>query len=153
MLNPVTYYRLARWLSLHHFPVLPKVIQRLSIFIFHCYIPYTVAAGAGLEVGYWGLGVVIHPKVTLGRNVFVAQGVTIGGRNQDPEVPRIEDDVFIAAGAKVLGNIVVGSGSVVGANAVVIRSVPPRSIVAGVPARVIRENIDLRDYTGWPKDR
>ncbi|MGH9350950.1 MAG: serine O-acetyltransferase, partial [Terriglobia bacterium] len=76
----------------------------------------------------------------------------IGGRNQEPEVPLIEDNVFIAAGAKVLGNIVVGSGSVVGANAVVIRSVPPRCVAAGVPARIIRENINVRDITGWPCD-
>ena len=150
MFNPVTYYRLARWLYLHKVPFLPWLVQRFNVFLFHCYIPYTVEAGEGFKLGYWGIGVVIHPRVKMGRNVFVAQCVTVGGRSRDPEVPRIEDDVFIAAGAKVLGNIVVGAGSVVGANAVVIRDVPPRSIVAGVPARVIRENINVQDYTGWP---
>ncbi len=151
MLNPLTYYRLARWCHAHRIPFLPRLIQRLSVLVFHCYIPYTVEIGDGFELGYWGLGVVIHPNVKIGRNVFVAQCVTIGGRSQAPGVPTIEDNVFIAAGAKILGDIVVGEGSVVGANAVVIRSVPPRSIVGGVPARIIRQNINVEDYTGWPK--
>lgn len=107
--------------------------------------------GEGFEVGYWGLGIVIHPRVKIGRNVFVSNGVTIGGRNERPEVPRIDDDVFIATGAKILGNLTIGRGSVIGANAVVIRDVPPRSIAVGVPARISRENIDSHDYTGWPK--
>jgi glycosyltransferase involved in cell wall biosynthesis/carbonic anhydrase/acetyltransferase-like protein (isoleucine patch superfamily) len=119
--------------------------------MFHCYIPHTVEIGPGFEVGYWGLGIVIHPRVKIGRNVFVANGVTIGGRNERPEVPRIDDDVYIATGAKILGNITIGTGSVIGANAVVIRDVPPRSIAVGVPARISRENIDSHDYTGWPK--
>lgn len=131
---------------------MPRLIDRLNVMFFHCYIPCTVAVGENLELGYWGIGVVIHARTKIGRNVFIAQGVTIGGRNQEPEVPRIEDNVFIAAGAKVLGNIVVGAGSVVGANAVVIRSVPPRCVVAGVPARIIRENVNVRDLTGWPYD-
>ena len=83
--------------------------------------------------------------------MFVSNGVTIGGRNESPNVPRIEDDVFIATGAKILGDVTIGEGSVIGANAVVIRSVPPRCIAVGVPARISRENISVRDLTGWPK--
>ena len=153
MLNPVTYYRLARWLNLRGIPLLPRVIQRLSVLVFHCYIPYTVEIGEGFEVGYWGIGIVVHARVKMGRNVFVSHCVTIGGRSGHADVPTIKDNVFIAPGAKVLGNIVVGEGSVIGANAVVIRDVPPRSIVAGVPAKVIRESIDVRVYTGWPTSK
>lgn len=148
MLNPVTYYRLARWLHLRGIPVLPRVIERLSVLVFHCYVPYTVEIGKGFAVGYWGLGIVIHPQVKMGRNVFVSHCVTIGGRGGGGRsgAPTIGNDVYIASGAKVLGDIAVGDGSVIGANAVVINSVPPRSIVAGVPARVIRQNIDFREY-------
>src|ERR1700676_3714896 len=151
MLNPVFYYRLARRLHLKKIPMLPRVIQRLSVLLFHCYLPYSAEIGEGFEVGYWGVGIVVHPRVKIGRNVFIAQGVTIGGRNEMPEVPQIGDNVFISAGAKVLGNVIIGNGSVIGANAVVIRSVPPRCIAVGVPARISRENIDAHDYTGWPK--
>ena len=151
MFNPVPYYRLARWLHLRGIPLLPRIIEKLSFLVFHCYIPYQAEIGEGCEVGYWGVGVVIHPRVKMGRNVFVSNGVTIGGRNELWGVPRIEDDVFIATGAKVLGDVTVGHGSIIGANAVVIRSVPPRCIAVGVPARISRENVDVRDYTGWPK--
>lgn len=151
MLNPVSYYRLARWLYLRRIPLLPRVITRLSVLLFHCYIPCSVEIGEGFEVGYWGMGIVIHPEVKIGRNVFVAHGVTIGGRNESPNVPRIEENVYIATGAKVLGDVTIGSGSIIGANAVVIRTVPPRCIAVGIPARISRENIDIRDYTGWPK--
>ena len=151
MFNPVSYYRLARWLHLRGIPLLPRIIEKLNFLVFHCYIPYQVEIGKGFEVGYWGVGVVIHPRVKMGRNVFVSNGVTIGGRNELPNVPRIEDDVFIATGAKILGDITIGEGSVIGANAVVIRSVPPRCIAVGVPARITRENINVRDHTGWPK--
>jgi glycosyltransferase involved in cell wall biosynthesis/serine acetyltransferase len=151
MFNPVSYYRLARWLYRRGVPLLPRIIEKLNVLIFHCYIPYQAEIGDGFEVGYWGLGVVIHPRVKMGRNVFVSNGVTIGGRNESPNVPRIEDDVFIATGAKVLGDITIGQGSVIGANAVVIRSVPPRCIAVGVPARISREDINVRDHTGWPK--
>ena len=151
MFNPVTYYRLARWFYLRGIPLLPRIIEKLNVLVFHCYIPYKAEIGEGFEVGYWGVGIVIHPRVIMGRNVFVSNGVTIGGRNELPNVPRIEDNVFIATGAKVLGDITIGQGAVIGANAVVIRSVPPRCIAVGVPARISRENINVRDYTGWPK--
>jgi L-malate glycosyltransferase len=151
MLNPVSCYRIARWLHLRHVPLLPRFLVRLCVLIFHCYIPCTVEIGDGFEVGYWGMGVVLHPRVKIGRNVFVSNGVTIGGRNEQVGVPRIGDSVFIATGAKVLGDITIGEGSVIGANAVVIRDVPPRSIAVGVPARISRENIDVHAYTGWPK--
>ena len=151
MFNPVSYYRLARWLYLRGIPLLPRIIEKLNVLVFHCYIPHQAEIGEGFEVGYWGVGVVIHPRVKMGRNVFVANGVTIGGRNELPNVPRIEDDVYIATGAKVLGDVSIGHGSIIGANAVVIRSVPPRCIAVGVPARISREDINVRDYTGWPK--
>jgi glycosyltransferase involved in cell wall biosynthesis/serine acetyltransferase len=149
--NPVAYYRLARWFHLRRIRFLPRIIEKLTVLIFHCRIPCTVEIGEGFEVGYGGLGVVIHHRAKIGRNVFVSNGVTIGGRNQLPGVPNIEDNVFIATGAKVLGDISVGNGAVIGANAVVIRSVPPRCIAVGVPARISRRNINVRDYTGWPK--
>jgi serine O-acetyltransferase len=152
MFNPVTYYRIARWFYLRKFPLLPKIIEKFSFLIFHCFIPYQAEIGKGFEVGYWGMGTVIHPRAVIGRNVFIGNGVTIGGRNELRDVPKIEDGAYIATGAKVLGDITIGEGALIGANAVVITSVPPRCIAVGVPSRISRENINVRDYTGWPRN-
>jgi serine O-acetyltransferase len=77
-------------------------------------------------------------------------GATIGGRSEQHDVPIIGNDVYIATGAKVLGALTVGDGSVIGANAVVISSVPARAVAAGVPARIVKTDIDSSKLTGWP---
>jgi serine O-acetyltransferase len=78
-------------------------------------------------------GIVIHSKAVIGRRVTVMQQVTIGGKNPGGEnaAPVIEDDVYIGTGAKIIGNARVGRGTVVGANAVVTRDVPPYCTVVG----------------------
>ena len=97
-------------------------------------------------LGYGGLGVVIHSDAVIGDNVHIDQGVTIGGNGTVSGVPRIESNVYIGAGAKLLGPIKIGEGSVVGANAVVLRDIPPRSLVVGVPAKIIRSDIDIETF-------
>ncbi|HEY0664370.1 MAG TPA: DapH/DapD/GlmU-related protein, partial [Thiobacillaceae bacterium] len=83
-------------------------------------------------------GVTIHSKSVIGSGVTVMQQVTIGSKDPDENVaPTIEDDVYIGAGAKVLGGIRVGRGAVIGANAVVTRDVPPYCTVVGAN-RVVR---------------
>ncbi len=86
-----------------------------------------------------GMGVVIGETAEIGRNVTLYHGVTLGGVSLEKgkRHPTLEDDVVIGAGAKVLGNITIGRGSRVGANAVVINSVPPNSVVVGVPGQVV----------------
>ena len=101
-------------------------------------------------LGYSGLGSVIHQRAVIGDNVMIGSHATIGGRSHFEDVPVIDDDVFIGAGACVLGPVRVGRGAVIGANAVVIEDVPARSVVAGVPAKVIRTDVDSRDYGDLP---
>ena len=68
--------------------------------------------------------------------MIIGQGITIGGRNGIKEVPVIEDNVFISAGARILGNVNIGHDSIIGTNAVVLRDIPPYSVVAGVPEKL-----------------
>jgi serine O-acetyltransferase len=83
-----------------------------------------------------GMGVVIGETATVGDDVLIYHGVTLGGVGQKagPRHPRIGDNVLLGAGAKLLGPITIGAGSVVGANAVVLHDAPPNSLIVGVPA-------------------
>lgn len=76
-------------------------------------------------------GIVIHSRTRLGRRVTILHQVTLGARCGVMDAPIIEDDVYIGAGAKVLGGIRVGRGAVIGANAVVTRDVPAGATVVG----------------------
>jgi serine O-acetyltransferase len=98
--------------------------------------------GRGAEFGpefvlLHATGVVINGKVRGGRGVTLEHQVTIGADRR--ETPVLGDDVFIGAGAKVIGPVSVGSGARVGANAVVVHDVPAHSTVVGIPARVVRQ--------------
>ncbi len=75
----------------------------------------------------------------IGANAWINQGVTIGYTN-DTDCPTLGDNVTVAAGAKILGNITVGDNVKVGANAVVVKNVPPNTTVVGVPARIVRRD-------------
>jgi len=87
-----------------------------------------------------GMGVVIGETAEIGADVTLYHGVTLGGVSLEKvkRHPTIEDNVVIGAGAKVLGNITIGAHSRIGANAVVVKPVPPHSVVVGVPGQIIR---------------
>ena len=77
----------------------------------------------------------IHPKTVIGNHCGIQQDVTIG-LNIDSDAPVIGDNVYIGAGAKILGGITVGDGATIAANSLVIKDVPPNTTAIGVPARV-----------------
>ena len=77
-------------------------------------------------------GIIVHPQAVIGRRVTLMQQVTIGGRDHRENIaPLIGDDVYIGAGARVLGDVRIGHGVVIGANAVVTRDIPPGVTVVG----------------------
>lgn len=84
-----------------------------------------------------GMGVVVGETAEIGDDVMLYHGVTLGGRTRDAgkRHPTIGDRVAIGAGAKILGPITIGAGSIVGANAVVTKDAPADSILVGVPAK------------------
>jgi len=86
-----------------------------------------------------GMGVVIGETAEVGDHVTIYHGVTLGGTSlhKIKRHPTIEDHVVIGAGAKVLGAITIGANSRVGANAVVVKSAPPNSVIIGVPGQVV----------------
>jgi serine O-acetyltransferase len=86
-----------------------------------------------------GMGVVIGETAEVGSCVTLYHGVTLGGTslNKGKRHPTLEDNVVVGAGAKILGAITVGENSRIGANAVVVKAVPPNSVVVGVPGQVV----------------
>lgn len=115
-------------------------LQSRASQVFQVDINPAVPIGKGIMLDH-GTGLVIGETAIVGDNVSLLQNVTLGGTgkaDQDRH-PKIGNGVLIGAGAKVLGNIKVGDCSRVGAGSVVLKEVPPRTTVAGVPAKVIGE--------------
>lgn len=79
MLNAIVFYRISRWLYLHHIPFLPKLVTLLIFLIYNSKIPYQAKIGKGTKFGYGGMGVVVHSKAVIGDNCSIGQQVTIGG--------------------------------------------------------------------------
>ncbi len=145
-MSAINLYRLSRWLYQRKIPILPKVIYALCYFMFNASVPYTANIGKRTKLGYGGMGIVIHARATIGENCVIGQQVTVGGKAGDNEPPVIGDNVYIATGAKIIGEICVGNNCVIGANCVVNKSVPDCSVVAGVPGKIIKSNIDINNY-------
>lgn len=107
-------------------------------------IPAGTKIGANLGLPHSGKGVIISPGAIIGDNVTIYHQVTIGMINGSTESPVIGNNVFIGAGAKILGPVKIGDYAMIGANAVVIKDVPPNHTAVGVPAR----NIDKQNKVG-----
>ena len=88
-----------------------------------------------------GMGVVIGETCTIGDNVTIYQGVTLGGTGKEKgkRHPDIGDNVLIAAGSKILGNIKIESNVNIGANSVVLQSVPSYTTVVGIPGHIVKQ--------------
>jgi serine O-acetyltransferase len=150
-MGPVRLYRLSARLHERGFRRAARAIKAVIFFTYRCAFPPELIAGPNLRVAHHGLGIVINPNTTLGRDVFIYHFVTLATDNYDPRFPdaprnMIGDRVVIGAGATVMGPVTVGDEAVIGAGAVVTSDVPPRAVVVGVPARVI-------SYDGHLKQR
>lgn len=80
MLNAIFFYRISRWLYIHHIPLLPKLITLLIFLVYNSKVPYQAQIGKGTKLGYGGIGVVIHKNTIIGNNCVVSQQVTLGGQ-------------------------------------------------------------------------
>jgi serine O-acetyltransferase len=98
---------------------------------------YTEDVGQGLFIQH-GFATIIAAK-SIGENCWINQQVTIGYSNES-DLPTIEDNVTINAGAKVIGKVLIENNSIVGANAVVVKNVPANCTVVGVPAYIVKKN-------------
>ncbi len=138
-LHAIWAHRIAHWLYRRRHFVAARMVSHLARFFTGIEIHPGARLGRGVFIDH-GMGTVIGETAEVGNNVTLYQGVTLGGTGKEKgkRHPTIEDDVMIATGAKILGNITVGRNSKIGAGAVVIRPVPPGCTVVGVPGRIVR---------------
>jgi len=148
-MNPIALRRLAHSLWRRGIPLLPSVVDAFLFALCGARVKHRTSIGSGSVLGHGGNGIVIHPDVVIGKRVMICQQVTIGRRGVDTTLPIVGDDVYIGAGAKILGPVRIGDGAVIGANAVVLHSIPSRCVAAGVPARITRENVEIGSVEPW----
>lgn len=106
--------------------------------VYACDIMPQTVIGEHPHFAHQGIGVVINQDAVIGNNVKIGAHVVIGGRNGNPMVPHIGDNVEIGAGAILLGEITIGNNAIIGAGAVILKSVPENAVVVGNPGRIIR---------------
>jgi serine O-acetyltransferase len=137
-LHAIWGYRLAHWLWKHKLQFLARTFSQIMRSFTGIEIHPGATIGPRLFIDH-GMGVVIGETAEIGSDVTLYHGVTLGGTSlsKGKRHPTIGDRVVIGAGAKVLGAITIGDDTRVGANAVVVRSVLPNSVVVGVPGQNI----------------
>ncbi len=138
-LHAVWGHRLAHWFWRRKIFLIARIISQFNRFLTGIEIHPGALIGSGFFIDH-GMGVVIGETAQVGDNVTLYHGVTLGGVSTEKgkRHPTIEDNVVIGAGAKILGAIHIGTGSRIGANAVVVKDVPPDSVVVGIPGQVVK---------------
>lgn len=146
-------HRVAHFLWRKRVPLIPRLISHFSRFITGIEIHPGAVIGRAFFIDH-GMGAVIGETAEIGDHVTLYQGVTLGGTGQEPgkRHPTLGDHVIVGAGAKVLGAIVIGSHVRIGANSVVLKSVPEHATVVGIPGKIIhRKNEEgVLDHTNLP---
>ena len=137
-IHALWFHRLAHRCWGAGFLLLARFISHLGRFFTGIEIHPAARIGPGVFIDH-GMGVVIGETAEVGENVTIYQGVTLGGTSLErvKRHPTIHRNVVIGSGAKVLGPFTVGENSRIGSGSVVVKEVPPNSVVVGVPGRVI----------------
>ncbi len=155
--HALAFHRLAHRLWRAGWRLSARFVSHVTRFLTGIEIHPAARLGPGVFIDH-GMGVVIGETAEVGENVTLYQGVTLGGTSlkREKRHPTLERDVVVGTGAAVMGAITVGEGTRIGAGSVVVKDVPPNSVVVGVPGKVISrdgqrvpESVDL-EHTDLP---
>ena len=139
-LHALWCHRLAHWLWEHRLRFFARTLSHCARFLTGIEIHPGAKIGRRFFIDH-GMGVVIGETAEIGDDVLIYQGVVLGGTTLEKKKrhPTIGNNVVIGSAAILLGPITVGEGARIGANSVVVGSVPPGAIVVGVPGRVVED--------------
>jgi serine O-acetyltransferase len=139
-LHALVFYRISHQLRQWKIPFIPRWFSQYARFWTGIEIHPGAQIGKKFFIDH-GMGVVIGETAIVGDDVLLYQGVTLGGTGKETgkRHPTLGNNVVVGAGAKILGNITIGDNSYIGANAVVIKSVPSNSTVVGIPGRITQQ--------------
>ncbi|BBM66527.1 serine acetyltransferase [Vibrio alfacsensis] len=138
--------RIGRFFHSNYIPILPKLFNLLIRLIHNSAVFTESRIGNGTTFAYGGIGVVIHKRCVIGNNCIIGSNVTICGKSKSPSVQTIGENCFIATGSRILGDVRIGNNCVIGANSVVVTNIPDNCMAAGVPAKIIKRDIEPKDY-------
>lgn len=144
----IFWYRISNRLYRKGFRALARILMGVNQLFTNIDIHPGATIGRRVFIDH-GFGVVIGQTTIIEDDVLIYQGVTLGGVSLTPgkRHPTIKSGVVIGAGAKVLGNITIGTNSKIGANSVVVREVPDNSTAIGIPAHVIQKGRDKDPFS------
>jgi len=130
--------RLAPKLLRAPFSLLYRLLYRRVRNVYGIELPHTVQLGRRVVIEHQA-GIVVHGHCIIGDDCIIRQGVTLGNRSVHVPLaaPQLGKRVDVGAGAKILGDVSVGDGARIGANAVVLSSIPPAATAVGVPAQIV----------------
>ncbi len=143
-LHAVLFYRLSNYLWRKKWRLLARFISHMGRFFTGIEIHPGANIGRKLFIDH-GMGVVIGETATVGDNVTIYHGVTLGGTSLERNHvrhPQVGDDVIIGSGAQLLGPISIGKGAKIGSNAVVVKDVDAHQTMVGIPARRTKYKVD-----------
>ena len=143
--SAMIFYRLMQWAHRYRIVPLAMVFNKLNAVMCNCIIGRGAEFGPGFALLH-STGTVINAQVRGGQNIYLEHQVTIGAEGR--QAPSLGNDIFVGAGAKIIGSVTIGDGARIGANAVVVHDVPPHCTVVGIPARIVRR----RDPQAVPSD-
>ncbi len=140
-LHALLGHRLSHWLWQHHWFWLARMNAHMARWLTGIEIHPGASIGRRFFIDH-GMGVVIGETAIIGDDCTLYHGVTLGGTSWEKgkRHPTLGNDVVVGAGAKVLGPILIGNGARIGSNSVVIKPVPDKATVVGVPGRLIQRD-------------
>ena len=147
-LHAIWIHRIAHWLWQHRLRLIARFLSHCARFWTTIEIHPGATVGRRFFIDH-GAGVVVGETAEIGNDVLMYQGVVLGGTTLEKKKrhPTIGNNVVIGSAAILLGPITIGDRSRVGANSVVVNSVPSECVVVGVPGRIVKgrrkENMDL----------